>query len=87
MNIYPNTNYSEVSRVDHPIFQAVENEFNNWIDNSNPALEYHEQYFSDEAIYSKKQAIQGAISEMIDEAQETGAPVKISSFDFDAVFS
>ena len=87
MNIYPNSNYSQLSALDHPIFLAVEKEFWLWLESTNPAMEYEEMYFGDEAIYNKKDAIKGAIEEMIAEADQTGKPVIISKFDFDAVFS
>ncbi len=87
MKVYPNADYSKLSSLDHPIFLAVEREFWNWLNSSNPAMEYEDMYFSDDAIYDKKQAIQGAIEEMICEADETNKPVEIASFDFDAVFS
>lgn len=87
MKVYPNSDSQKLSSLDHPVFLAVENEFHNWIDNSNPGMEYEEMYFGSDAIYTKKGAIQGAIEEMIDEANETGKPVLVSSFDFDAVFA
>lgn len=87
MKVYPNSDYTKLSTLDHPIFLAVEKEFWAWLKNSNPANEYEDMYFSEDAIYDKKQAIRGAIEEMICEADETGKPVEIASFDFDAVFS
>ena len=45
----------------HPVFQAVEKMFDDWIEKSNPAMEYKEKYFGDFAIYSKQKAIEGAI--------------------------
>jgi hypothetical protein len=87
MYVYPNSNYSNLMRTDSPVFLAVEKQFWLWLESTNPANEYEEMYFGDEAIYDKKQAIQGAIDEMINEADETGKPVLISSFDFDAIFA
>lgn len=87
MYIYPHSDYAKLSAIDHPVFLAVEKEFWSWLDSSNPAMEYEDMYFSEDAIYSKKDAIKGAISEMMEEADETGKPVLIRTFDFDAVFS
>ena len=87
MKVYPKSNYEMLSALDHPIFLAVEKEFWQWIESSNPANEYEEMYFGDDAIYNKQSAIKGAIEEMINEADETGKPVLISSFDFDAIFA
>ena len=87
MYVYPKSDYTKLSALGHPIFLAVEKEFWAWLDSSNPGMEYEEMYFGCEAIYDKKGAIRGAIEEMIFEADETGKPVLISSFDFDAVFA
>lgn len=87
MYIYPNTNYQAAAKTDSPIFQAVENEFWKWLNSTNPAMEYSDMYFSEDAIYDKKSAIRGAIEELIAEAEETGKPVLLSKFDFDAVFA
>ena len=87
MLIYPNSNQSNLSDTSHPVFLAVEKEFWGWLESSNPANEYEEMYFGDDAIYTKKGAIIGAIEEMINEANETNKPVLVSTFDFDAIFS
>ena len=87
MLIYPNTNYSNAINLDSPIFLEVEKEFWKWLESSNPANEFEEMYFSDDAIYSKKDAIYGAIDELINSANEENKPILISSFDFDAVFN
>ena len=86
MLIYPNTNYQTAAKLDSPIFLAVEKEFWAWFENTNPASEYEEMYFGDEAIYSKKGAILQAIEEMIDEADTTGKPVNLKTFDIDGIF-
>lgn len=87
MKIYPNSDYDQISATDHPIFLAVENEFWAWLKSSNPAMEYEDMYFSEDAIYDKKSAIRGAIEEMLSEANEINKPVLIKTFDFDAVFA
>ncbi len=86
MYVYPNANYSNLMKLDSPVFLAVEKEFWAWLESTNPANEYEEMYFGEDAIYDKKQAIQSAIDEMLNEADETGKPVLVSTFDFDAVF-
>lgn len=86
MLIYPNTNLLKASNYDNPIFLEVEKEFDNFIDTSNPANEYFDKYFGEYAIYSKEGAILGAIEYMIDEANETGKPVNVNTFDLAALF-
>jgi hypothetical protein len=44
-----------------PTFQAIEKMFDNWIEKSNPAMEYKEKYFGEDAIYTKHGAIEQAI--------------------------
>jgi hypothetical protein len=87
MLIYPNSNLTALGNVAHVVFQFIETQFHNWIESSNPANEYKEMYFGDEAIYTKKGAIRQAIETAIDEANETGKPVDMKRFDYDAVFS
>lgn len=57
-----------------PLFKAVEKEFNEWMDNSNPASEYHDMYFSEDAIYDKKGAIHGAIEQIFEVMNEENLP-------------
>ena len=87
MYVYPNSDYYKLTALDHPVFLAVEKEFWAWLESTNPCMEYEDMYFSDDAIYDKKSAIKGAIEELICEADETGKPVLIRTFDFDAVFA
>ena len=87
MYVYPNTNILEISNPSHVIFKAVEKQFWQWLEDSNPASENEEKYFGDDAIYDKLGAIEGAIEELINEANEENNPVLINTFDFDAVFS
>lgn len=87
MYVYPKSDYAKLTALDHPIFLAVEVEFWGWLNSSNPAMEYEDMYFSDDAIYDKKEAIKAAIEGLINEADETGKPILIKSFDFDAVFA
>lgn len=87
MLIYSNANYETMANPSHPVFIAVEKEFWAWLEQSNPANEYEEKYFGEESIVNKRGAIEQAIEEMIDLANEDGTPVSIKSFDFDAVFA
>lgn len=86
MKVYPNSDFSKLSALDSPVFAAIEKEFDDFIEHSNPASEYEEMYFGDEAIYSKKGAIRQAIEEMMDEADITGKPVDIKTFDLWGIF-
>jgi hypothetical protein len=49
-----------------PIFKAVEGVFDQWMKDSNPASEYYEMYFGEEAIYTKRGAIVGGIEAVIE---------------------
>jgi hypothetical protein len=87
MIVFPNSNLANIASVSSPIFQYVESKFWAWIDGCNPASEYREMYFSEDAIYTKKGAIVGAIEAALDEANEENKPVSLANFDYDAVFS
>ena len=87
MKVYPNSNLLTLCNPSHPVFLAVEKEFWDWIDSTNPAQEYEAMYFSDEAIFNKRGAIEQAIEDMINEANEENKPVIVARFDFDAVFA
>lgn len=56
--------------TDSPLWLAMEQEFDNWLENSNPASEYHEKYFGEDAIYTKHGAIVQAIEDLIIWAEE-----------------
>jgi hypothetical protein len=49
-----------------PIFKAVEAVFDHWIKNSNPANEYKEMYFGEDAIYTKRGAIVAGIEAVME---------------------
>lgn len=49
-----------------PIFLAVESVFSKWLKDSNPANEYHEMYFGEDAIYTVRGAIIGGIGNIIE---------------------
>jgi len=66
--------YQELMNTDSWLFLAVEKEFYTWIDNSNPANEYFDMYFSDDAIYTKKGAIRGAIEQIFEVMDEYKLP-------------
>lgn len=91
MKIYPNTN-SEVFNTLHPVYKFVVNEFDNWINDSNPASEYKDKYFGSfeelqgDSYLDYKVAVSDAIQEAINEANETGKPVDLKYFDFAAIF-
>jgi hypothetical protein len=66
--------YQALKKTDSWLFQAVEKEFDSWIDSSNPSSEYEDMYFSEEAIYTKKGAIQGAIELIFEFMDEEKLP-------------
>lgn len=81
--------YKKAMQPDSLIFQEIEKHFNQWIENTNPASEYHEMYFGDDAILSKKGAIQEGINHLLEIMQEENLPfiyLNHPSIDFDAVF-
>ena len=64
----------------HPAFQAIEAKFDTWMDAQREAgTEAEEQYFGDEAIYTKKGAIREAMWQIQYVMQEAG----ITSIDHD----
>lgn len=60
------SDYLELQKTDSYLFLAIETMFNDWLDTSNPANEYYEMYYGDDAIYTKKGAIIGAIENIFD---------------------
>lgn len=93
MKAYPNTDLSSIT-TSHPLFKAVEQQFDEWYNhNTQPGAPLAKDikgcyygYFDEPACFSKVGAIEQAIEEMINEADETGKPVSVNTFDFDAVF-
>ena len=49
--------YKELIKTDNPVFQFIEKKVYKFIDDSNPANELHEKFFSDDAIYSIKYSV------------------------------
>jgi hypothetical protein len=81
--------FTEIMQPDSLLFQEIEKEFNAWIEGSNPANEYMEMYFGDDAIYSKSGAIQDAIRqifEVMDEEDLQFITTNDQRLDFDANF-
>jgi hypothetical protein len=64
-----------------PIYRSVEDYFNDWIENTNPASEYEEKYFGDDAIYTVNGAILGGIEAIVEYMVENGI-TSISERDF-----
>lgn len=88
MNVYPNSNISALTDPSHPVYKAVESEFDHWFD-AQPGYRQdpYQGWGEDEPpVQNKSGAIFDAIEAMIDEANETGSPVKISAFDVYALF-
>ena len=81
MKIYKNSNISELRKTSHPVFQAVETEFNKWIDSQD--TETKEKYFSEEAIYTVKGAIRDGIEYALDTLESENKPfMRVNEFDF-----
>ena len=66
--------YEELFKTDSWLFRAVEDIFNKWIENSNPAMEYEEMYFGDDACREKVGAIQAAIEQIFEVMDEYNLP-------------
>lgn len=82
--------YNAQIQTNSTLFEAIEEEFDKWIDQSNPAMEYAEKYFSDEAIYSKKRAIISAIDhiyEVMDEEDVNFIYLNDCRIDLSSVFA
>lgn len=88
MRIFPKSDFVEISSPSHSVFKFVENRFWKWINQGYG--ERKEMYFGDPefggGIYDKKGAIQQAIENALDEANETGSPVSLFHFDLEAAF-
>jgi len=59
--------YKAMTKTDSPVFQAIEKEFDRWIEGRR---DYEKMYFSDEAIYTKKGAIIQAIDQTLEVMEE-----------------
>lgn len=86
MKLFPNTDLSVIANPAHPIFKFIEKQFHEWMDGSNPASEYKKMYYGEDAIYTKRGAIEQAIEAAQQEADETQKPVDLRVFDYDAIF-
>lgn len=62
--------YQKHRNYDSPLFTNIENKFDDWIETSNPAGEYKDKYFSEDAIYDKGEAILNAIEEIFNYMNE-----------------
>lgn len=89
MKIYYTKDREKHYALDSALFMKIEEIFDTWLENSNPAGEYEEKYFGWDAIYSKKGAIWQAIDMIFDYMEEEELKV-ISidhpSLDFWAIF-
>jgi len=66
--------YKSHCKTDSHLFIAIEKEFDKFIKDSNPASEYQDKYFSEDAIYSKKYAIRAAIDHIFEVMDEYNLP-------------
>lgn len=66
--------YKAHCKTDSHLFRAIEKEFDKFIKDSNPASEYEDKYFSEDAIYSKKYAIIAAIDQIFEVMDEYKIP-------------
>ncbi len=82
--------FNKHQKTDSPLFKAIEEKFDQWISDSNPAMEYNEKYFGDNAILSKREAIRGAMYQIFGLMyDEKIAMLDLSDpmIDYDAAFS
>jgi hypothetical protein len=89
MYVYPGQEMGLIGRLDHAVFAYVEAMFDQWYDDA-PAWwrEPYDGWGEDEPpVFLKRGAIEGAIEEMIYEADTTGQPVLIPLFDVEASFT
>lgn len=89
MYVYPNSDYFQLSAPSHPVFKAVEKRFDDWFDNSPSWIQetYVGWGMDEPPVFSKKGAIRQAIENLIEEADESGKPVKIGTFDIECAFT
>ncbi len=66
--------YHELLKPNSPLFIAVEKEFDEWIDSSDPSGEYHDKYFSSDSIYTKEGAIRDGIEQIFEVMKEENLP-------------
>lgn len=88
MKIYPGSSVNQLAQASHPVFQAVEKEFDYWFNNQ-PTWRRgpYQGWGEDEPVVCNKSgAIQDAIEALVDEADETGKPVVLAAFDLMAHF-
>ena len=65
--------------MDTPLFDYLEKEFDDWMDSA--SRDYHDMYFSDEAIYTRSGAIKGAIEVIDDTISEDRGKKKVYNLD------
>jgi hypothetical protein len=82
MKVFPNqgTNIG----TSHPIFLYVEKRFFQWIERA--PQDVKDMYYSEDAIYDKRGAIEQAIDNAIEAAKEANAPVDLRTFDIECAF-
>jgi hypothetical protein len=66
--------YQSQFNLESELWNCIENKFEDWIESSNPAGEYEQKYFSEDAIYDKRGAIQGAIEGIYEYLEEENIP-------------
>lgn len=82
--------YLQLMNPESPLFKAVEDVFYKWLENSNPAMEYFEMYFGEEAVYDHYLAIKAGIEhvfEVMDQESLIFITLEDNRLDFDSVFS
>lgn len=84
MQVYPNSTLSQIGNISHPVFKYVEGRFQSWI--SKAPKDVKDMYYSEDRIYTVKGAIRQAIENAMEQADETGKPVYLSSFDLECAF-
>lgn len=85
MRIYPNSDLSNVTQKEDRIYKYVRGRFQHWI-NHPQRSEFRDMYYGDEKVYDSSDAIAQAIEAALDEANETGRPVNLTTFDLEASF-
>lgn len=65
--------------MDTPLFDYLEKEFDDWMDSA--SRDYHDMYFSDEAIYTRSGAIKGAIEVIDDTISDDRGKKKVYNLD------
>lgn len=87
LRVFPNQSAADFHKG-HSVWLFVQAVFNNWLNlHAGNDPEIAEMYFGPDAVYEASGAIEQAIENAIEEADQTQKPVYLFEFDLDSAFS